>query len=226
MSEPRRSTRRLIRRTGLLAAASAALFALSSPAAGDWLVMADGTRVETRGPWEVKGKLVVFTRPAGGLASLRLAEVDLEASREATSAAAAAAAGGESRAQEAPPPKAPVLVITDADVGGVDPATLAARRAELALRSRIVIYTTDWCPVCKKAKAYLAELGVPYVERDIEKSPLAREEFDRRFGRGAGVPVLDVGGTVLRGFKSRETRQAVERLKEKVERERQAAARP
>ena len=63
---------------------------LAAPAAGDWLVMRDGTRLETDGAWEVKGRQVIFTRPGGALAALRLADVDLDASTEATEAAVAA----------------------------------------------------------------------------------------------------------------------------------------
>jgi len=60
------------------------LAATASPAAGDWLLTRAGGRVETRGPWQVKGKLVVFTLADGSLSSLRLADVDLGASGKAT----------------------------------------------------------------------------------------------------------------------------------------------
>jgi len=82
------------------AALAAALLALaaSAPASADWLVTREGARVETKGPWQTKGKLVVFTLPDGKLSSLRLSEVDLDASRHATEEAAAA--------QAAPPPLA------------------------------------------------------------------------------------------------------------------------
>lgn len=99
---------------GLLVAALA--LSVAPPAGADWLLTRDGARLETAGPWRVDGKLVVFTKPGGTLASLRLAEVDLEAS------AAATAAGEESRRQVAAAAAAPaerrraVLVITDADV--------------------------------------------------------------------------------------------------------------
>lgn len=61
------------------------------PVLGDVLVTRDGSQVETEGPWEVKGRLVVFHQPNGTLVSMRLSEVDLEASEEATAAAQAAA---------------------------------------------------------------------------------------------------------------------------------------
>jgi hypothetical protein len=92
---------------GLLALGLAAL-----PARADWLVTRDGGRVETKGPWQTKGKLVVFTRAAdGALASLRAAEVDLDASAKVTADAKVKA--------EAPPQAEPehkkIAVLTDKD---------------------------------------------------------------------------------------------------------------
>lgn len=100
-----------------------ALLLAGVPAAGDWLVTREGGRVETQGKWMVKGKLVVFETKAGALSSLRLAEVDLEASAQATQEAAEAA---QAKALELEKPEAPrrksVVVITDADVAHVEPA--------------------------------------------------------------------------------------------------------
>lgn len=99
-------------RAGLLF--GGALLVTGLAARADWLVLTDGSRVETRGPWKEKGKLVVFTRADGTLASLRGAEVDLGASRKATEESLAAAA---KPAEEAPPPPPKKLaVITDKDL--------------------------------------------------------------------------------------------------------------
>ncbi len=95
---------------------------VAAPAAGDWLVLRDGSRLETDGPWKVKGRQVVFTRPGGTLAALRLADVDLEASAEATEASQAAAAAPPPPAEPAPAASATtrrrksVLVLTDDDL--------------------------------------------------------------------------------------------------------------
>ena len=75
---------------------------LASPAASDWLVTRDGSRIETLGPWQVKGSQVVFTLPGGRLSALRAADVDLEASGLATRAAASAAEAAEAAAEPAP----------------------------------------------------------------------------------------------------------------------------
>lgn len=74
----------LARRTVLVSVALAAVLAGTGQVRADWLVTSEGARVETRGPWEVRGKLVVFTAPDGTLASVRLSTVDLEASRRVT----------------------------------------------------------------------------------------------------------------------------------------------
>ena len=120
----RSMTRPLGGRTPALVLAGAVLAALlaASPAAADWLVTrghgsAAGARVETRGPWQVKGRLVVFETAAGQLASLRLDDVDLEASREATRRAEEGArpAAAEPAAQ-APPERPPRRRITDSDI--------------------------------------------------------------------------------------------------------------
>ena len=50
----------------------------------DILVLKDGSRVETNGPWEVRGRQVVFELPNGTLSALRTSEIDLEASESAT----------------------------------------------------------------------------------------------------------------------------------------------
>jgi len=68
----------------MAAALLAALAAAPRPAAADWLLTREGARLETRGPWEVKGKLVIFTAMDGTLSSLRVDYVDLDASKKAT----------------------------------------------------------------------------------------------------------------------------------------------
>ena len=99
--------------------------ALTLPARADWLVLRTGERAETRGPWKVKGKLVVFTSAKGNLASLRLADVDLAASERITAEARAEA----ERPPEAPPPPPPpqkeVRSLTDADFARKPPPAAA-----------------------------------------------------------------------------------------------------
>lgn len=47
-----------------------------------WLVTTEGEELEIRGDWQERGRLIVFTRPDGTLASIRASQIDLEASRQ------------------------------------------------------------------------------------------------------------------------------------------------
>lgn len=88
-----------------------------APVAADHLVTRDGQVIETRGGWEVRGKLLVFELADGTLASLRLEEADLEASEKRAREAARRA--HQAREESLRPPPEPVqaaVVITDRDV--------------------------------------------------------------------------------------------------------------
>jgi len=108
------------------------LWIVASPAGADWLLTRAGGRVETQGAWQVKGKLVVFALPNGSLSSLRLADVDLDASRRASEEAKAHTEGP---ATAAPEPKKKLAVLTDKDfkpAAPPAPATDAAKPADAA----------------------------------------------------------------------------------------------
>lgn len=103
---------------GLLALAVSVATLFSPPATAELLVTRDGQVIETKGPWKVQGKLVTFRLPGGQLASLQLAEVDLEASQAAWERARAVV---EEPPAPKPPQKKAVLVLTDADVRRAPP---------------------------------------------------------------------------------------------------------
>ena len=103
------------RKMRALLGALVAWSAISATATADWLVTADGVVIETDGPWEVKGRIVVFTDAKGTLSSLRLNAIDLQAS-EATTANGGPATASPPPAAEPEPERPPVLVLTNADV--------------------------------------------------------------------------------------------------------------
>ena len=90
---------------------------LAAPLGADWLVTRDGGRVETDGPWTVKGRQVVFTLPSGTLASLRLDDVDLEASEAATAEVATGAKETEDGEPAMEESASPIAVITNDSLG-------------------------------------------------------------------------------------------------------------
>ena len=62
----------------------------------------------------------------------------------------------------------------------------------------VVIYTAEWCGVCKQATRYFRQADIPFREYDIEKSNRGRRDFSRLQARG--VPVILVGERRMNGF--------------------------
>jgi len=101
-------------RIAFLLTCSLAALAAAGAARADWIVTRQGQRIETSGAWQEKGKLLVFHLADGKLSSLRLADVDLEASRTATQKAKEAPVAAP--AQEPVKPRRPsVAKLTDKD---------------------------------------------------------------------------------------------------------------
>lgn len=111
-----------------LALTAALLILAPTPTLADWLVTHDGARIEIRGPWQEKGRVIVFTALDGTLASIRASEIDLEASRILTEEKAGVKA--EPPAAPTRKKKAAVLVLTDDDVSHVDPRVFEAGASE------------------------------------------------------------------------------------------------
>ncbi|HEV7672579.1 MAG TPA: hypothetical protein VGS22_29015 [Thermoanaerobaculia bacterium] len=64
------------------------LLLLPSAVAADWLAFKDGTTTETKGPWKIQGRRIVFTSMSGTLTAARLDEIDLPASEQLSKNAA------------------------------------------------------------------------------------------------------------------------------------------
>jgi glutaredoxin len=58
----------------------------------------------------------------------------------------------------------------------------------------ITMYSTYWCPDCRRAKNFLKERGVEFREVDIEKDPSAEEIVIKANKGKRKVPTLEVGG--------------------------------
>lgn len=71
---------------------------------------------------------------------------------------------------------------------------------------QVVMYSAEWCAVCRKAKRYFRDNGIAFVEYDVEKSEKGRRDFERLGGRG--VPVILVGDKRMNGFSA----EAFERM--------------
>lgn len=81
-------------------------------------------------------------------------------------------------------------------------------RHETGLQGRpVTIYVTSWCPYCRELEQFLKQNGVRYRRLDIERSREGQRLY-RGLG-GGGVPVVQIGGQVFRGFDEAELRHAL-----------------
>jgi glutaredoxin len=58
----------------------------------------------------------------------------------------------------------------------------------------ITMYSTRWCPDCRRAKTFLKERGVEFREIDIEEDPSAEEIVIKANDGRRKVPTLEIGG--------------------------------
>ena len=63
---------------------------------------------------------------------------------------------------------------------------------------KVVMYVTDWCPYCTRARSLLADKGVAVQEIDVEAVRGAREEMRARSGRDT-VPQIFIGESHVGG---------------------------
>ena len=64
---------------------------------------------------------------------------------------------------------------------------------------KIVIYSTPTCPYCKRAKDYLSQKGIPYVDRNVAQDRDAAKEMIEKSGQ-MSVPVIIVDNEIVVGF--------------------------
>jgi glutaredoxin len=113
--------------------------------------------------------------------------------------------GGKSAAKGSGAPKLPELVRGPGGVPGYEAqAAPPSPTAPLRTDKTVTLYTTQWCPACTRARAWLRGRGVSYVDRDIENDPGAKAEYEQKTARlgqsCCRVPGVEIGGTLMIGF--------------------------
>ena len=77
-----------------------------------------------------------------------------------------------------------------------NPSQMASE--QVRANAKVVLYATDWCGYCKQTKRFLDQKGIAFKEFEIEKGTEARKAYEALGGRG--IPLIDVNGTLIRGF--------------------------
>ncbi len=75
--------------------------------------------------------------------------------------------------------------------------------------AKVRLYSTPTCPYCRIAKSYLEEVGVQFEVADVSQDEKAAMEMVDKSGQ-MGVPVLEVGETIIVGFDRNAYRKALE----------------
>ena len=65
--------------------------------------------------------------------------------------------------------------------------------------SKVLIYTTNWCPYCTAAKSLLDEKGVAYEEVDATDPEVRMDMIQRAHGRRT-VPQIVIGERHVGGY--------------------------
>ncbi|UJJ30227.1 glutaredoxin 3 [Halopseudomonas maritima] len=65
--------------------------------------------------------------------------------------------------------------------------------------ANVVIYSSDYCPFCMRAKQLLASKGVEFQEICVDGQPKVRAEMTRLAGGRTSVPQIWIGDTHVGG---------------------------
>jgi mycoredoxin len=57
----------------------------------------------------------------------------------------------------------------------------------------VIVYSTNWCPDCRRAKSFLKERGIEFREINVEEDESAEEIVLRANNGRCKVPTLQVG---------------------------------
>lgn len=74
----------------------------------------------------------------------------------------------------------------------------------------VTVYSTNRCPYCTMVKNYLKGKQIGFVEYNVENDPRRAQEMVRKSGQ-MGVPVVDVNGKVIVGFRPADIETALKR---------------
>lgn len=68
---------------------------------------------------------------------------------------------------------------------------------------KVTVYSTETCPYCHMAKDYLKNKGVEFTDYNVGADEQKAMEMVQKSGQ-MGVPVIDIDGTILVGFRPNE----------------------
>jgi len=64
---------------------------------------------------------------------------------------------------------------------------------------KVAIYSTPTCPYCKRAKEYLSQKGIAYVDYNVAENRDKAKEMIQKSGQ-MSVPVITIDDEIVVGF--------------------------
>ncbi len=96
------------------------------------------------------------------------------------------------------PPAGAETSIVEVKINTYESPNIEALQEILNPKDKVVMYSAEWCGVCKKAKKYFRANNIPYKDYDIDKSSKGKKDYKKLGAKG--VPVILVGKKRLNGF--------------------------
>lgn len=75
----------------------------------------------------------------------------------------------------------------------------------------VILYTTSWCPSCKRARDFFISRNISFTEYDVEKDRDAAQAFKQLNDRG-GVPFAIINGQSILGYSQRAYENALQKI--------------
>lgn len=76
------------------------------------------------------------------------------------------------------------------------------------MANAVKVYSTPTCPYCIRAKQFLKDNNIVFLDVDVSVNQPAAEEMIKKSGQ-MGVPVIDIDGEIIVGFDKEKIKQAL-----------------
>jgi glutaredoxin len=73
----------------------------------------------------------------------------------------------------------------------------------------LVMYCNQWCPACRRARVFLQQHNIKFVEIDIARNREAAAQIRRWNNGNETTPTFDVKGKIITNFKQAELEEAL-----------------
>ena len=97
---------------------------------------------------------------------------------------------------------------TELNLKGSKSKPSSKKSKKYSVKRRVIVYSTKTCPWCKKTKEFLKANKIPFTSKDVGTNQKYATEMIEKSGQ-QGVPVTDINGKIIVGFKEGELKRAL-----------------